>query len=154
MKKTCCFGFLVVLMTFGCARQPPVAAAIRSRIQLCAKDRPCVISMRDVTRFDWDICYAFEYGTTRAVREAVLHTADPSYSEFEPQLVFLKSGRIVYEESHPTDVEHPLRNEIVFDIPEGAAFRAYRRDARFTAEEILGGVERYYLMRQIPSTGS
>jgi hypothetical protein len=108
----------------------------------------CVISLGEITSFEWDICYVFRSTATRSDREAAMRVSDPGYRDLERQIVFLKTGKIVYQESGPTNPEHPIRDEVVFDMPPTVAFRSYSRgSSRFVVSQELDGNEPYYLLR-------
>lgn len=129
--------FLIALLV-GCSAERTVESSIVGRIAACRAQQPCVVSLRDMAPFEWDVCYAFNPATTRADREAAMGTSDPGFREFEPQLVFLKNGSVVHEESRATNVEHPVRGEVVFALGDDANFRRYDRSATFSVSEQHG----------------
>ena len=108
------------------------------------------MKITDVTDFTWDQMHVFENGATRDEIEKSLGTTFPDYVEFKRRIVFLNSGKIIYREDEPTNIEQPINGQVSFAetytnphwvfTPDNAVFRAEQK--RFS-----GGV--YYLLTQV-----
>jgi hypothetical protein len=99
--------------------------------------------------FEWDKMYAFWGSVPQKEREAVLGLPDPEFREFQPQLVFLKNGRVVYLESEPLDVENPIKDEVVFESSSGTGIRMFTPSSLFSFEEESGPDGRYYVLKRV-----
>jgi hypothetical protein len=102
----------------------------------CSKTSDCPIRLRDVTPFDWDKMFYFDYSVPPTERETAVGVRLKT-EELHRQLVFLRSGGIVRNELLPTDIERPIENEIAFEggkqtdrvsCDSGAEFAATRSD--------------------------
>lgn len=109
---------LSVFLAFaGCNRVMPTS--IEGRIGRAINDRcrpaaRCVIPLREVTPFEWDRMFYFDYDVSSAARQSAIglpvHT-----EELRRQLVFLRNGKVVRNDLLPTDIEKPVENELVFE---------------------------------------
>ena len=139
--RKCNYAVAVLLVLLlhglvGCSTSGPVERSIVRLIrEQCRNQIPCQIRIEQATTFSWDKMYAFKYTATSKDREAALGIKDEGYRELERQLVFLSNGRIVYQESEPTNVEHLVKNEVVFDMPDEASFSSYPKGTVFSANE-------------------
>jgi hypothetical protein len=88
-----------------------IGRAITDRCQPAAK---CVIQLREVTPFEWDTVFYFDYVVSPAARRGVVGLPFET-AEFQRQLVFLRNGQVVRNDLLPTDVEKPVENELVFE---------------------------------------
>jgi hypothetical protein len=111
---------------------------------------PYTIRIRDFTAFDWDRAYFFNDATTEQDRTSALGTREEGYTEFEDQLVFLKNGYIVYQESEPTNIEKRMKNDIAFATPEGRNFTSFTPSAIFTVSTEEGSDGPWFLLKQAP----
>ena len=118
-------------------------------IQKCSDMANCRIQLSDVTTFDWDRLYAFKYTATEENRNQALEIKDEGFTEFLRQLVFVKDGKIVFQESQPTNVEGLIKNEVVFDIPDDSSFKSYPHEVMFSVVEMSGKAGPYYLLKQV-----
>jgi hypothetical protein len=131
-------GTLIVLLLLlaGCSGPGPIERKIAARIERCHDPASCQIVMSEITDFQWDRMYAFKYvATLQQVKEA-LGTPPPQFTEFTRKIVFLNHGTVAYLEEDPTNIEHPVSGEVLFDIPDNAAYRAYdRKEAVFLGRQ-------------------
>jgi hypothetical protein len=134
----------------GCARPGKVERELVSQItQKCGNRGSCRLQIDQLASFDWDRLYAFKYTATEQDRERALGTKDVGYRDLERQLVFLKDGKIVHQESESTNVEHPVKNEVVFDIPDAVAFKSYPRGTVFSINQLNGSSGPYYELSEV-----
>jgi len=140
---------LFLVFFVGCSRGGKVERAIVRQIHLCQAISNCRISVSRATSFEGEKMYAFPYSISQKDREIALGIADPAFREFQPQLVFLKSGRIVFQESEPADVENPLKDEVVFDSSSNTGIVTFSPSSFFTVEEESGPDGRYYVLKQV-----
>jgi hypothetical protein len=160
MKNACnlstskCFAVVILasmlLCLPGCTRSGKVERALVSQItQSCRDQAPCQIRVDQATWFDWDKMYAFKYTATEPDREKALGMKDDGYRDLERQLVFLKNGKIVFQESEPTNAEHPIKNEVVFDIPDAEASKSFSRETVFSVTKLRSEAGRYFQLNQM-----
>ena len=121
----------------GCNRNRVSASSIEGQVghaieESCPKTSDCSIRLRDVTSFDWDKMFYFDYEVRPAGREQIVGLQIDT-EEFRRQLVFVRGGRIVRNDLLPTDIEKPIENEIVFEVGEQANWITCDNEARFTA---------------------
>ena len=90
-----------------------------------------MIRIRDLTDFSWDQMYVFKYLATEKEVKRTLGTALPQYGEFMRKIVFMNHGKIVLYEEYDSNVEHPVDNEVVFDIADTDFERSYGPNAAF-----------------------
>jgi hypothetical protein len=88
--------------------------------------------------------YAFKYTATKQDREKALGMTDDGYRDLERQLVFLKNGKLVFQESEPTNAEHPIKNEVVFDIPDTESFKSYPHGTVFSVTALRSDSGPYF----------
>jgi len=139
---------LIIFALFGCFRSQTVESAIVARINSCPNPSSCQISLRGATNFEWDQLYVFDGGDSKKDRELALGIADDGYREFDGQFVFLQGHKIVHEENIPTNIEHPISGQVLFDVPDGHRFGIYPHDATFSVTIINGTGGRYYQLKQ------
>ena len=115
----------------------------------CQDSSVCTIRVRDVTNFDWDKMYVFKYTATSDQMNKAVGLPLPPYEEFERKIIFVGGGKVVYSEADPTDVEKPIDQEVVFDMPDDALYKSYGRDSvfRVTKKSFSNGV--YYELRLV-----
>jgi len=140
----------ILLPLSGCSRVGKVESSIVREIhRSCFGNTSCKIRARDFTPFEWDRMFAFNGATTEQDRTRALGNPEQGYQEFDRQLVFTKNGRIVYQESEPTNVEKAMKDELAFDFPDGANFRFFPQSAAFSVQVEDGPDGPYFLLRQI-----
>jgi hypothetical protein len=127
----------------GCNRSRVSASSVEGQIgyaieERCPKTSDCPIRLRDVTSFDWDKMFYFDYAVPPAEREKAVGSQLET-EEFRRQLVFLRGGSIVWNDLLPTDIERPVKNEIVFESEKRADWITCDNEARFTATRGDGG---------------
>ena len=138
-----------ILILSGCVGSRTMELKIVSSIRECPDPVKCRVKLADLTNFDWDRMYAFKYVATKLDRELALGTKDQEFTELERQIVFVKDGRIVFQESEATNVEHPIKNEVIFDIPDDATSKSYVHGVVFSAIEKRGEDGPYFLLKQV-----
>ena len=117
----------------ACNRVTPTS--IEGRIGRAISDRcrpaaSCVVQLSEVTPFEWDRMFYFDYIVSPAARRnAVGLTFDTG--ELRRQLVFLRNGQVVHNDLLPTNVEKPVENELVFQGDKEANWLSCDRAARF-----------------------
>ncbi len=125
---------LVILESCGAGTIDPLSTEgkLVTRINTtCGASGNCTIRLTDVTDFDWDLVYVFKYTARQSEIERVIGAPFPRYQEFQRSTIFLKDGKLVHSEANPTDVESLINNQVVFDIPDGEAYRSYSSESRF-----------------------
>jgi hypothetical protein len=140
--------FFLVLLA-GCSRGEKVERAIVDQIHSCQIVGNCRVSMSRSTSFEWDKMYAFGGSDSQQVRDAALGLSDPEYREFQPQMVFVKNGKVVFQESEPEDVENPIKDEVVFESSSGTGVGIFSPNSLFSVEEKKGPDGRYYVLKQV-----
>ena len=139
---------LSLLLLCGCSKR--LEESIAQRIdETCKSSEPCVLRIKDLTHFEWDKMYVFEYSAELYDIETALGTSFPDFVQFRRRMVFLKGGRIVYREDEPTDIERILDGQVVFDIPDAEVYRVYGPDAEFLATKRKVDERTYYALEQI-----
>jgi len=86
-----------------------IGRAITDRCQAAAK---CVIHLRDLTPFEWDRMFYFDYSVSPAARRSAVGMPFDT-EELRRQLVFLRNGRVVRNDLLPTDVEKPVEMSLL-----------------------------------------
>ena len=140
--------FTTILLLFavgstGCNRNRVSASSIEGQIgheieDRCPKTSDCPIRLRDVTSFNWDKMFYFDYAVPPAEREKAVGVQLET-EEFRRQLVFLRGGTIVLNNLLPTDIERPIENEIVFQVGKQTDWITCDSEAQFTATRGDGG---------------
>jgi hypothetical protein len=139
----------------GCARSGKMESALVLQIaQSCRMQSPCQIRIDSATDFDWGKMYVFQYNATKADRERALGMNDDGYQDLQRQLVFVNNGRIVFQESEPTNIEHPIKNEVVFDIPGTETFASYPRGTLFSVQQLSSEAGAYFKLTRVIREGN
>jgi hypothetical protein len=97
----------------------------------CQDPEHCALRLRDVTNFEWDRMFAFGYGAREYEIERILGTKYRWGGEFQRKIVFMKGKEIVFHEEEPTDIERPLKDEVVFDFAQNSNYGVYSHDVTF-----------------------
>jgi hypothetical protein len=128
-------GCLLFVLLCGCTSKR-IEQKIRDRIEAqCKNGGDCIIRIKDITDFGWDKMFVFDYGVSQEQIEKALGTPFPGYVEFTRRLVFLKTGKIIYSEDEPTDIEAPVNGMVSFGIDKADGYKVYTPDeAVFRAE--------------------
>ena len=100
----------------------------------CSESGKCTIRLKDVTDFDWDRVYVFNYANSQSQIEELIGAPFPKYQEFQRSIIFLNGGNIVHSESLPTDIERPIKNQVMFDIAGRGNYRVYSSESRFDVQ--------------------
>ena len=135
----------------GCEQPGEVERAMLHELRRsCIGTNQCSIRIRNFTPFDWDRAYFFNDAITEQDRSSTLGTREEGYREFEDQIVFLKNGRVVYQESEPTDIEKRMKNDIAFETPEDRNFTTFAPNAVFAVSIEEGPEGPWFLLKQVP----
>lgn len=121
-----------------------------SAIVANCQDRPeCLLRPRDVTNFQWDKMFVFGYGASDSEVERVLGTKHRWGGEFQRKIVFTNGGKVVFHEEEPTDVEHPLKDEVAFDFSPNSDYGVYSNNVVFKVSEKLSPNGRYFELSEV-----
>lgn len=137
---------ILILSACSTTKVEEISERIKSS---CAAGNTCQIRIRDLTTFEWDRMYVFDYSAELYDIEQALGTPFPDFVQFKRRIVFLKNGNIVYREDQPTNIEKHLDGEVFFAIPDTEVYRQFTPDtAIFKVERkpIYDGV--YYELKQ------
>jgi hypothetical protein len=115
----------------------------------CQSEKVCTIRVRDVTNFAWDKMYVFPYTVNREEVEGVVGVPLPEWEEFKRMIIFTNGGKLVYFENDPTNIEHPINEQVVFDIPDRAGHRAYGPDPVFEVTQKDSDKDLYYELKLV-----
>jgi len=138
-----CLGLCLLLSS---CRRKNLEARIASNLKQCSYEKPCRLKLSDLTPFDWDRGYSF-YNGSKSDREKVLGVEDIGYQQDERQLVFLKDGRVIFQEGDENGVEAPTENELIFgpDTPRsGLLYSTFHHDDAFLVREMRSQNGIYY----------
>jgi hypothetical protein len=145
---------LIVLQSCGTPTVDPhsIEGKLVTKIKTtCGESTGCTIRLRDVTDFDWDRVYVFNYAVTKDQIEKVIGAPFPQYEEFKRSIVFLKGGKVVNSEADPTDIESVINDQVVFDIAAQGNYRVYSSESRFEVQRKNFSRGVYYELRLIES---
>ena len=123
----------VLVIVAGCNRvtstgiEGLIGRAITDRCRPAAR---CVIQLREVTPFEWDRMFYFDYAVSPAARRSAVGLPF-DIEEFRRQLVFLRNGKLVRNDLLPTNVEKPVENELDFESGEQQGWLSCDRAAKF-----------------------
>ena len=115
----------------------------------CQGNQECLLRPQDVTNFQWDKMFVFGYGASESEVERVLGTKDRWGGEFQRKIVFTNRGKIVFHEEEPTDVEHPLKDEVAFDFPPNSDYGVYSKNVVFKVSEKSSTNGRYFELSEV-----
>ena len=100
----------------ACNRVTPTTIEARIGRAITDRYRPaarCIIQLREVTPFEWDRMFYFDYVVSPAARRSAVGLPFDT-AELRRQLVFLRNGQVVRNDLLPTNVEKPVENELDF----------------------------------------
>jgi hypothetical protein len=134
---------LFALTSTGCNGNRVSASSIEGQIghaiqDKCPRTSDCPIRLRDVTSFDWDKMFYFDYTVSPAERGRAVGVQFKT-NELRRQLVFLRGGSVVRNDLLPTDIERPVENEIAFDGGKQIDRISCDNEAQFVATRGDGG---------------
>ncbi len=116
----------------------------------CHQNSPCVVEVRNLTNFEWDTMYAFDYRAQKVDVEEVVHRKITEFREFSRTLIFTRNGDIVLISQQPAGIEKPLFHEVEFDVSETSGYKAYPANVRFRITEVKDLHLDYFFLKQIP----
>ncbi len=113
----------------------------------CQSNKACTVNIADLTEFDWDKMLVFEYGFTKKQVEEIIDTSLENHLEQSRKIVFLKDGEVVHHEQLPTNVEHNVDGQVIFD---GLVdnYAEYANGVSFNAQKQEGVAGTYYTLRK------
>lgn len=143
------FLILFSVILSGCFKQT-VENKIVNYVETNCKQFPCTVRIIEITDFDWDKMYVFDYGVPFDEIEKVTGTNISVKVEFTRKLIFTRDGKLVRYEELPTDIENIVNNEVVFgDSNNYSHTKIYSAEnAIFEAQKYLQGNETYYHLKQ------
>ena len=149
MKLNRWFACVAVLVIVGCHSQSSVERQIQAFIQSkCHAQWPCPVNLRGTTSFDWDELYVFKDNASRADIENATHSTLSNYQELTSYLIFERAGKPVWIESEPTNVEHPIKDELVFDMPDATVYTAFPASTEFIVTQAESKDGPYFLLKK------
>jgi hypothetical protein len=147
MKPQRSFVLFVCLLA-GCHSLPSAEDQIETHISAtCHASWPCQLDLRGSTSFQWDALYAFKYNASKAEIENATRVSVANYEELTRYLVFEKDGKVVRIESEPTNVEHPIKNEVAFDMPDTSVYRVFSANTEFVVTQEHSEAGLYFLLK-------
>src|SRR5262245_3079548 len=123
-------GILIVYLVSRGSRQFEMKM-VSAILANCQGRQECLLRPQDVTDFQWDKMFAFGYGASESEVKRVLGTNSQWGGEFQRKIVFTDRGKIVFHEEQPTNVEHPLKDEVTFNFPPNSDYAVYPREVVF-----------------------
>jgi hypothetical protein len=118
----------------------------------CRESSGCTVRIREVTDFAWDRVYVFKTTARKYQIEEIIGAPFPQYEEFKRSMIFVKGGKLVYGEANPTDVEAPINDQVIFDIPDTDDYRSYSLESRFEVTRKSYDGRGYYKLNLIESS--
>ena len=147
-KQMCLFLLAGVSFLSGCSGTRGTEKQIGAYIEKnCAGRTSCVVNLRGATPFEWDKVFAFKYSVKHSEIEQAIGAKITGYHELRRYLIFTKAGAVVHSEDEPTNVEHPIKNEVVFAMPDSASYQEYGIDTSFTVSQESSEAGPYYLLQ-------
>jgi hypothetical protein len=153
MKQFGLTGLLLLLGTpylTGCSGPRGIEKQIGVYIEKnCVGHSPCVINLRRAAPFAWDKMYVFDYTASRAEIEHAVGRKLGSYGELSRYFVFTKGGDIVRYEYETTNIEHPIKGQVVFAMPDSVKYQEYGADSSFNVSQQSSEAGPYYLLQPV-----
>jgi hypothetical protein len=135
MKKLSILLFIPFLI-LGCFFLKSIERKIGDKIDDCQPNADCIIKVTEITRFQWDKMYVFDYAKSDYEIGNQLGTEYDGRELFKRRLIFLKDGKIVYQENLLTAISDSVDRAVGFDkltynnsllfTPETAIFRGQK----------------------------
>ena len=133
MKFNSRSALIAACVIVGCHAKSSLERQVQGFIATkCHGVWPCSVNLRDATSFEWDELYVFKYNASKSEIESATHATLVDYKELTRYMVFVRAGKAIRIESEPTNVEHPIKNELVFEIPDENVYRAFPASTEFT----------------------
>jgi hypothetical protein len=123
----------VIVIVSACNRvtstsiEARIGRAITERCRTAAR---CVIKLREVTPFEWDRMFYFDYEVSPTARLSAVGLPFET-AELTRQLVFVRNGHVVHNDLLPTDIEKPIENELDFEGDHQSDWLSCDRAAQF-----------------------
>lgn len=141
-------ALLLLVVLCGCRRGFD-ARVVSLITKDCHNTFPCVVQVKDATDFAWDKMYVISYTAHQPDVEKALGITLKPFTEFTRKVVFTNNGHLVHYEEQPTNVEHPVENEVAFEIPTGKDYAVYNADTKFTASKLSSPDGTYYYLQPV-----
>lgn len=123
---------------------------IVDKIKDSCKEFPCSIRIGEITDFEWNKLYVFNYGASPSQIEKVVGRYVPENTKFTRKIIFTNKGKIVHYEELQTNVEATINNQVYFDDTVEKGYEIYSvNNANFKAQKYSEGKIIYYQLNQI-----
>ena len=118
---------IIIIFLLGCKHS--IENKIANKIESTFKGKSCSIDIRDITDFDWDKMYVFNYTATSEEVKSIIGSAPSAFTELTRRIIFTWKNKIIYSEENETAVEGVVNKQVVFDMPNTKNFKLYSIDS-------------------------
>src|SRR5882724_1883732 len=138
LRMGCVIAAMLVSALQGCtnAKHAKFENKMISAFSTCNSQQRCALHVSDLTEFRWDKLYVFKHTAGRREVESILGTKLTEFEEIHRRIVFTKAGSVVFHEEEPTEIERPIADEVVFDIPDTQDYKVYSSDVTFSVQHV------------------
>jgi hypothetical protein len=146
--KSVLASIALLLLSSNCSQR--FESIIRERIvKQCKPNSDCIISIKELTNFNWEKFYVFGVTTTLEDMNKALGFNYPYYKEFCRTLVFLENNQIIYHEENASNIERIENNEVVFNYSDSVKFACFTpSNAIFEVHKYSSGKGESYILTQ------
>ena len=143
---------VVLLVLQACGSQTinrhSIEGKLVAKIKSCQPAEVCTVRVKDVTNFDWDKIFVCKVVSQESVEKEVGFPL-PEWEDFKRVTIFTRGGNLVRLEKNPTNIEHPINEQLIFDVADADACGVYGPDSVFevTPQSSREGV--YYNLKLV-----
>lgn len=150
LKKFLFLSIFCVFIIAGCRTKitDTLGAFIKEN---CKLQTPCKIEISKITPFSWDEFYFFDAAILDIEVNKILgqKVFSAPFSGYTHRLVFLKNGKVVYQEEEPADLEGKLNGEIYFELNQAKKYAKFSENALFDVQKLKSSDGEHYLLNCI-----
>lgn len=143
---------LACLLVISCnsSKPGPFETKMLQAIAACKDQSQCVLRMSDIAPFAWDKMYACKYTVGSAELEKTIGARLDKFAALQDRIIFMNGTTVMLHEEEPTDVERPMTDGILFDIPDTTDCQSYDHSVRFNVKrESREDSSQFYELTQI-----
>ncbi|NER07376.1 MAG: hypothetical protein F6K17_34840, partial [Okeania sp. SIO3C4] len=144
-------GIIIISVSLFTENKESLERRVLDRVNSCEEDK-CFLSIKDLTEFDWDSLYIFDYYTSEDEIEEIIGCKLKDYNEkysssqgYIKLVIFKFENKIIYLEEWRTHISNIPENEIIFASTGNSYFKSYSIDSSvFIVEKIKLKENKYY----------
>jgi hypothetical protein len=139
--------YSLILFVFISCGNNSFEKKIAAEIEKNQTQEKCIVNIKNLTDFDWDKMYVFNYSLSNEDIYKILKTKDIALGMNDNirRIVFMNGNKVALCDEEISEIENYTPNEVIFPIPDSLNYGEYKpTDAIFSASIRKEGEIKYY----------